>query len=369
MLSLGNFVFTCFQISNTENKDGLNILNGHDPISKVCKSEEPFKSHRPSAFRYDDSTTTFGCGWDPLTLGLRMSATLVTVAIACVSFYFTVIRKSKLVYVFAILLLIVAAGFGWFTYNDSAAISTSQKWCDKNLTGANFTTEPEKVTCVYGQLIAIPILDAFSAACWLGLTVFTILVEVDLPDFLKGSGGSGGSNKKSTIKKSLMDKEEGKEDVVFPDGPDEDEMKKKEEDEPLDSFNIDFDMQSNKRFPPVSKTDMQQSAEMNASASSSSSKDKKKAKVTASASVTVASGDIDFSQVESSTDNNKTNYPPKHEPPKSQQPPRPPVQQQQQQQQPQQPQQPPPPRPQKPSSVPKTQANGDFDFESYVPED
>lgn len=365
-------MLTCFQISDTENKGGINILNGVEVVSHVCK-EEPFKTHRPSAFRYDNSTATLGCGWDTTSLGLRMSTSLFTVVVAILSIYLTVVRKSKIAYVFAILLFICAAGFGWFTYSDSDLIADSQKWCDANLTGANFTVKPETVTCDYGQFIFIAVLDALSAAAWLGLTVFTVLVKADLPDFLTKSeeGADKKKKKKGPLKKPLVEvaSEEGEAqggnaDYIFPESPADDDGNdfeesdgkkkkkgkwgKKDKKERIDDGAVDFDEQSNMRFPPMSKTTAKQLAEDPKSSSSSSSKAK--------------DGDFDFSQVDSGADsgsNRGGSY-------------------QQKPQQQQQQSAPPPPRPQQqkpaaaaaaPAPLAQSKSNDYFDFESYVPDD
>lgn len=309
-------MLTCFQIADTENKDGINILNGADHVGRVCK-EAPFKTHRPSAFRYDNSTVTLGCGWDSTSLGLRMSASLVTVAIAVVSAYLTVIRKSKLTYIFAALIFLFAVGFGWLTYNDSSSISASSEWCDGNLTGTKFAVKPKAITCDYGRFIFVAVLDAFSAVCWVGLAVFTVLVKRNLPDFLTKSADSTGKKKKQ-IKKPLIEvaAEEGangpeNSDYVFPESPADDNDgggandfgesagKKKKKDKKgkkdkmggSDDGAVDFDEQSSKRFPPMSKTTAKQLAEDPKSSSSGKARD----------------GDFDFSQMDSGADSGSRN--------------------------------------------------------------
>lgn len=338
-------MLTCFQISNTEYKNGISILNGAESVSKTCK-QAPFKSHRPSAFRYDNSTTTLGCGWDSTSLGLRMTASLVTVVIAGASFYLTVIRKSKLVYPFAILLLVCAAAFGWFTYKDSSSVDVSRKWCNGNLKGVKFAVTPKSVTCDYDRFIFVCVLDAAGAVFWLCLTVFTVLVKKDLPEFL--SGGSEKGKKKSQLKKPLVSEDgagapgaeaDGSGDVLFPDGPDEDEKKgKKEENDDDDSYNVDFDEESKKRFPPTSKKPANQEPDNNVNNNNNAAPSKGK--------VVVSDGDIDFSQIE----------PDDHKGPEQKKQP---------------PAQPPKPQPQPPKQkpAPAPSSNGDFDFESYVPED
>lgn len=370
-MPLGNFVLSCFQVSNTEAKGGINILNGAGSGDKECTKVKAFSTHRPSAFRYDNSTATLGCGWDSTSLGLRMFASLVVVIITGASFYFSVIRRSKLTYIFFILLIAAAVAFGWFTYRDSSLVSASQKWCNKKLTGVKFVKTPARVSCIYGPFIAVCVLDAFNAACLVGLAVLMVIVKRNPPDFInfdRWKKDKKGSKKVTKLKDPLMDSnapatEAGAAgaDVVFPEGEDkkQEEEEEEEQQKDYDSVNVDFDSQSKKRFPPMSKTAVAASQQQQMSGTTK----------TSTTATTTAAGDFDFSQMDSSADdfgagNKSSNYAQQAQ-----------LKRQQESQRvqhhtvaPTPPQKPPPPPPKpKPQPAP-VPSNGDFDFESYVPD-
>lgn len=185
--------------------------------------------------------------------------------IGVLSFYITMMRRSRLTYLMMILLLGVSIGFMWLTYFDSSRVNTAKHKCP-NVPNSFFKKKPANRECHYARFVTICVIDAFAALAWLLLAVFTSVYKHNAEDRSRSkTARTKKQQKKRSYAATASDDEDengdedpllnkagnGKgtyvyEDYVTPKGRNRDN----DNDEGTDEYgNVDFDSESRKRYP------------------------------------------------------------------------------------------------------------------------
>ena len=266
-------VFSFASISDTTVNGNKTMLNDNkelkeNPCSVVGYG---FNEHLPVRFAFNSTSPSYVCTWSVTNNALRLVLAFISVAVVCLCFFFTFIRRSRNMYLFGILIAAIGVGFGYIGVDDARDVAKSNSWCQDNMTGVKWGHAPETIVCQYTPFILVSLFDFITAACWILLSFFAICFvckagsgrgdiksgrllpddgekpapddhfgppeEEDTPDAeaapKKKSGGGGGLFNFFGRNKSQR----------VPDEPD-----------PSDG-QVNFEKESNSRFAPMSKTD------------------------------------------------------------------------------------------------------------------
>jgi len=240
------------------------LYGGGGKYEDAC--DDAFSSHRPVRFSFGKGEPIYMCTWSSTNNGLRLTLCFVSVAILCLCFFFTFIRRSRNMYFFGLLLLVCAVLYGILGYKDSDHVAKSNSWCEgdmrKDVIWNNKTVLPP-ITCQYAPLIFVPVLDFVIAVLWVFLSFFAIC-------FVCKAGPGKGSLRKG----KLLPREYEPDDRFGPEEEEEDaprgDIPRKKKgglfgsrnqaqripDEPEDEGGpVNFEKESASRFAPMSKTD------------------------------------------------------------------------------------------------------------------
>jgi len=267
-------IFSFSTIDSTTKIGNRTILNGNtEPKDDPCTTVGyGFSTNRPLRFSFGSNSSSnsspYSCSWNVLNTVLRLVLSFVGIAVICLCFFFTFIRRSRNMYLFGILIALIGVGFGYIGYDDAADVANSNKWCNNDMKGVKWAKTPETIICMYTPFILVSLFDFLAAACWLLLSFFAICFVC--------KAGVG----KADIKSGRLLPDDGEkptpddhfgplEEEDTPDGP----PAKKQSgggffnffgrnkaqsvpDEP-DTSNgqINFEKESSSRFAPMSKTD------------------------------------------------------------------------------------------------------------------
>jgi len=119
-----------------------------------------------------------GCAWTTQSSALRMSMNLVAFLLVIALSVFLVFKRSKITYIFALVILICAGVFVYVTFRDSLSVGQSDAWCYKtDLEGVPWIGGQPDVHCTpYWSLVWVCLLDGCSTLTLVAVVVFDILL-------------------------------------------------------------------------------------------------------------------------------------------------------------------------------------------------
>ncbi|KAH3767511.1 hypothetical protein Pelo_634 [Pelomyxa schiedti] len=170
-------ILSCTQLGDHLYTSTSNILNGNGDLTTNPCDEEPFKSHTPSLFRYDNSSEELGCAWAVQFSALRLSMVLLGLLILGALFFLVFFDYRKLAYIFAFLLLACGGVVVYIIFRDSIAVGKSDAWCYKdNLEGVSWQGTPPVIHCQpYWSLVWVCLLDGACAVTFVLVAICDIL--------------------------------------------------------------------------------------------------------------------------------------------------------------------------------------------------
>ena len=227
---------------NTTVSTSAQILNGelNETAPNPCKSDEVLSDHRPATVFYgNDTAHGMTCGWPVLNSVLRIICSLLSLAIAILTFVMAVWKRTQWVYAVTLLMLLAAAGYLYLTYLDSVDVSSSRKWCESGMEGVSFVKQPHTITCDHSPYVGTAIVDPFAGVFFLFAAGFALAYKIHVgPRSLKNKNGVRASSASST--------------KVAQDQATDDEKQK--EDEHACGYGcelVDFEAEHSKRFAPT----------------------------------------------------------------------------------------------------------------------
>jgi len=278
---VGVLIFSFGTITSvTKLSDNTTILNGENPnIADPCSDDIALSTHRPLRFLMNDKTEAFSCAWPVLNSVLRLVVCFAGIALVCVGFFFSFLRRGPIFYIFGIVIALVGAGFGYIGFNDCKTVAYSNSWCHEDMKGVSWTHPIQSIKCVYTPQIFVCVLDFASALVCVLLSFFSMCFVCKAGPQKKTKKGSllGDDNshdeedpdnpfeKESLTGKSKQD--------TFGEPPEEEPQPKRSgfarffgfggnknkqkvpEPSETESSTVNFEQESASRFAPMSKTD------------------------------------------------------------------------------------------------------------------
>jgi len=274
LVLIGLLILSFYTIADVTKSGGVSILNDNSTHKSACSSDDALSSHRPSYFSFDNNNDSkyhaFMCSWPTSNNGIRLTVCFVSLAVLCLCFFFTFIRRSRNMYFLGLLIMACGIIYFWVGYEDASRVAKSLPWCkDDLISKVKWTNgkKPTDVKCLYTSLVFVPVIDFVSGLLWVILSFCAICFVC------KAGPGKGNLKKGRLLPNEGGDDEEEDTPAAFGKEEEEEQPKKKKSDggfnffgrskkgqripdEPEDDNGpVNFEKESNSRFAPMSKTD------------------------------------------------------------------------------------------------------------------